>query len=114
MAGHLRVLEEGSIEMAHPALEAWVDEVARLTEPSAIEWCDGSEDESERINALLVATGGLIPLNPEKHPNSFLARSHPDDVARVEGRTFICSRDQADAGPTNNWQDPDQMHATLA
>jgi phosphoenolpyruvate carboxykinase (GTP) len=99
--------------MGHRALEAWVEEVARLTEPAAIEWCDGSEEESARINALLVSTGGFIPLNPERYPNSFLARSDPNDVARVEDRTFICSVRAADAGPTNNWQDPRQMHETL-
>lgn len=100
--------------MAHPALEAWVEEVARLTEPAAILWCDGSEEESARINALLVASGGFIRLNPKKHPNSFLARSDPNDVARVEDRTFICSRRAEDAGPTNNWMDAQQMHETLA
>ena len=99
--------------MGHRALEAWVNEVAHLTSPASIEWCDGSEEESYRLNELLVASGGLIPLNPEKHPNSFLARSDPNDVARVEDRTFICSRNVEDAGPTNNWRSPDEMHAVL-
>ena len=99
--------------MRHQALAAWVEEIARLTEPAAIQWCDGSELESARINALLVSTGGFIPLNDQKHPNSFLARSDPNDVARVEDRTFICSRTAADAGPTNNWSDPQQMHERL-
>src|SRR5437762_620918 len=99
--------------MAHPALESWVAEVARLTQPAAIVWCDGTEAENVRINELLVSTGGFIRLNPEKHPNSFLARSDANDVARVEDRTFICSRDAADAGPTNHWRDPREMHATL-
>src|SRR5260370_13603579 len=99
--------------MGHRALEDWVEEVARLTEPAAVCWCDGSEDESARINALLVSTGGFIPLNPEKHPNSYLARSDPQDVARVEDRTFICSRRAEDAGPTNNWKDPQRMHEVL-
>ena len=99
--------------MAHPALVSWVAEVARSTQPAAIVWCDGSEDESARINELLVASGGFIPLNPEKHPNSFLARSDANDVARVEASTFICSRDAADAGPTNNWRAPQHMHETL-
>jgi len=99
--------------MAHHALESWVSDVARLTHPAAIEWCDGSEAESARINSLLVAGGEFIPLDPQKHPNSFLARSDANDVARVEDRTFICSRDRADAGPTNNWQDPQEMHARL-
>jgi len=99
--------------MGHRALEAWVNEVARLTSPASIEWCDGSEEESNRLNNLLVASGELIPLNPEKHPNSFLARSDPNDVARVEDRTFICSRSAEDAGPTNNWRSPGEMHAVL-
>lgn len=99
--------------MAHPALEAWVEETARLTMPTAVHWCDGSEAESVRINEHLVSTGGFIRLNPDRHPNSFLARSDPRDVARVEDRTFICSRDPLDAGPTNNWQSPAQMHETL-
>ena len=104
---------EGSVFMSHPALEAWVEEVARQTAPSAIEWCDGSAAESERINRRLVDTGAFIPLDSEKHPNSFLARSDPSDVARVEDRTFICSSDAADAGPTNNWLAPAEMHARL-
>ncbi|MGE5194041.1 MAG: phosphoenolpyruvate carboxykinase (GTP) [Deltaproteobacteria bacterium] len=99
--------------MGHRALEAWVAEVARLTEPAAVHWCDGSEEESAQINALLVSTGGFIPLNPDRHPNSFLARSDANDVARVEDRTFICSSRAEDAGPTNNWQDPQQMHEIL-
>ena len=100
--------------MGHRALEAWIDEVARLTTPRAIHVCDGSESEIAAINQELVASGAFIPLNPEQHPNSFLARSLPNDVARVEDRTFICCAKQSDAGPTNNWQDPGQMHRTLA
>ncbi|MBS0261696.1 MAG: phosphoenolpyruvate carboxykinase (GTP) [Planctomycetes bacterium] len=99
--------------MGHKSLEAWVEDVARLTNPAAIEWCDGSDAESTRINELLVSTGDFIRLNPEKHPNSFLARSDPSDVARVEDRTFICSRVEQDAGPTNNWCAPQAMHETL-
>src|SRR6267142_2085112 len=99
--------------MAHHALESWVSDVARLTQPAAIVWCDGSEAESARINSLLVAGGEFITLDPQKHPNSFLARSAANDVARVEDRTFICSRNRDDAGPTNNWQDPHEMHARL-
>ncbi len=99
--------------MGHPALEGWVEEVARLTEPAAVQWCDGSDEEIARINALLVSTGGFIPLNPDRHPNSYLARSDPGDVARVEDRTFICSKHADDAGPTNNWRDPQQMHEIL-
>ncbi|MBI3861364.1 MAG: phosphoenolpyruvate carboxykinase (GTP) [Planctomycetia bacterium] len=99
--------------MGHATLEAWVDEVVRLTLPDAIEWCNGSDEESARINGRLVSTGSFIPLNAEKHPNSYLARSGPNDVARVEDRTFICSRDAEDAGPTNNWRAPAAMHETL-
>lgn len=100
--------------MANEALGMWVDEVARLTDPADIQWCDGSEAESVRLNEHLVATGGLIRLNEKEHPNSYLARSDPQDVARVEDRTFICSTDRDDAGPTNNWQAPGDMHATLS
>ena len=100
--------------MAHGNLEAWVEEVSRLTGPQQIHWCDGSESEIQQINELLVSTGDFIRLNPEAHPNCFLARSDPNDVARVEDRTFICSRTAADAGPTNNWADPQQMHETLS
>ena len=99
--------------MAHQALADWVERTARLTKPARIEWCDGSEAEALRIHELLLATGGLIRLNREKHPNSFLARSDLHDVARVEERTFICSSTQDQAGPTNNWQDPQLMHESL-
>jgi phosphoenolpyruvate carboxykinase (GTP) len=99
--------------MEHQGLKNWVEDVARLTQPAEIVWCNGSEEEIQRINALLVSTGQFIPLNHEKHPNSFLARSHPNDVARVEDRTFICSAHPDDAGPTNNWRSPEEMHGIL-
>ncbi|MBW3543361.1 MAG: phosphoenolpyruvate carboxykinase, partial [Planctomycetes bacterium] len=102
-----------AIHIRHEALREWVEDVHALTEPDAVYWCDGSEAESRRINRRLVADGTFTPLNPGKHPNSFLARSDPDDVARVEGRTFICSRRESDAGPTNNWMPPDEMHERL-
>jgi phosphoenolpyruvate carboxykinase (GTP) len=95
------------------ALESWVARVAALTEPDRIEWCDGSPGERDRLTAMLVAEGKLIPLDPERRPGSFLARSDPDDVARVEGRTFTCSATPEDAGPTNLWHDPDAMRAEL-
>ena len=90
-------------------LMAWVEETSELTKPDIIHWCTGSEAESERLNDLLTKDGTFIPLDPIRHPNSFYARSDVNDVARVEGRTFICSATEQDAGPSNNWMDPIQM-----
>jgi len=97
----------------HARLVTWVNEVAALTKPKAIHWCDGSDAEWEQLTGELIASGTLKRLNPELRPNSFYAASDPRDVARVESRTFICPQDQEDAGPTNNWRDPVEMRATL-
>jgi phosphoenolpyruvate carboxykinase (GTP) len=97
----------------HKALLAWVKQVADLTEPDQIYWCDGSDEEWTVLTDALVAAGTLQPLNAEKRPNAFYAASDPRDVARVESRTFICSQHEADAGPTNNWRPPEEMRATL-
>ncbi|MBB3892689.1 phosphoenolpyruvate carboxykinase (GTP) [Phenylobacterium haematophilum] len=97
----------------HAGLLAWVREVAELTQPDRVHWCDGSDAEWNVLTADLVKSGTLKPLNPQKRPNSFYAASDPRDVARVESRTFICSQDPADAGPTNNWLDPQEMRTKL-
>ncbi|MBA2509541.1 MAG: phosphoenolpyruvate carboxykinase (GTP) [Nocardioidaceae bacterium] len=97
----------------HDGLQAWVDEVAALTQPDQIHWCDGSDEEWTGLTDGLVETGTFVRLNDDAKPNSFWAATDPSDVARVEDRTFICSVDEADAGPTNNWMDPGEMKATL-
>ncbi|MBO0898567.1 phosphoenolpyruvate carboxykinase (GTP) [Cellulomonas sp. zg-ZUI22] len=97
----------------HADLRAWVAATAELTQPDEVVWCDGSPEEYARLCELLVAQGTFVRLDPQRRPRSFLARSAPDDVARVESRTFICSQHEADAGPTNNWRDPAAMRTEL-
>jgi phosphoenolpyruvate carboxykinase (GTP) len=97
----------------HAKLISWVDEIAALAKPDRVHWCDGSDAEWTALTDELVAKGTLKRLDPAKRPNSFYAASDPSDVARVESRTFICSQDREDAGPTNNWAVPTEMRATL-
>ncbi|MDA0765670.1 MAG: phosphoenolpyruvate carboxykinase (GTP) [Verrucomicrobia bacterium] len=97
----------------HADLAAWVEKMVTLCQPDAVRWCDGSQAEWNELTQLLVDSGTFTRLNPEKRPNSFLARSTPSDVARVENRTYICSRRPDLAGPTNNWEDPKKMKEIL-
>src|SRR5262245_2381879 len=97
----------------HAKLLDWVGEIAKLTQPDAIHWCDGSAEEYDALAQALIEAGTFERLSDAKRPNSYLALSDPGDVARVEDRTFICSREERDAGPTNHWRDPVEMRDLL-
>jgi hypothetical protein len=97
----------------HEGILSWVTEIAELTQPDRVHWCTGSDQEWTELTDFLVSTGTFTRLNEEKKPNSFYAASDPTDVARVEDRTYICSVEEKDAGPTNNWMDPNEMKAIM-
>src|SRR5918996_804975 len=98
---------------ANAELLSWVREIAELTAPDRVVWCDGSDEEWDRMTTHLVEAGTFVKLNESKKPNSFWAASDPDDVARVEERTYICTEEQDGAGPTNNWVAPAEMKSTM-
>lgn len=101
------------VGISHPKLKEWIETCVELCSPSNVVLCDGSLEEYDRLASEMVETGTFLPLNPEKRPHSFLAFSDPKDVARVEGKTFICSEKEIDAGPTNHWKNPKDMKAHL-
>ncbi|MEA2249956.1 MAG: phosphoenolpyruvate carboxykinase [Solirubrobacteraceae bacterium] len=106
-------MSQATVPTKHAKLLAWVEDVAALTEPAAVHWCDGTADEYDQLAQQLVDAGTFQRLSEAKRPNSYLALSDPGDVARVEDRTFICSEREEDAGPTNNWREPGEMREHL-
>jgi phosphoenolpyruvate carboxykinase (GTP) len=102
-----------TVPTTHQGILGWVNEIAELTQPDRVHWCTGSDEEWNQLTDALVEAGTFVKLNEEKKPNSFWAATDPSDVARVEGRTFICSVEEKDAGPTNNWMDPNEMKAIM-
>src|SRR5262245_21385990 len=103
----------GEKNTKHQKLISWVEEMTKLCQPEKVFWCDGSEQENQMLCDLMVKSGTLTKLDEKKRPGSYLARSHPSDVARVEDRTFICAKSADQAGPTNNWADPAEMKQKL-
>ena len=104
---------QGTAPTKNAELLAWVAKMAQMTQPDSIVWCDGSEEEKKRFTDLAVKEGILIPLNQQKRPGCYLHRSNPNDVARVEHLTFICTTNKEDAGPTNNWMEPEAAYTKL-
>lgn len=102
-----------TLPTTNASLQRWVEEVARLTHPSAIHWCDGSDAENARLIDAMLESGDLIKLNQDTHPNCYLHRSHPSDVARVEHLTYVCTQSKEDAGPNNHWMDPSDAHRKI-
>ena len=98
---------------SNASLRSWVEEVARLTKPDSIHWCTGSDAENSKLIEVMLGNGDLIKLNQTTHPNCYLHRSHPSDVARVEHLTFVCTRNKEDAGPNNHWMDPKEAHRKI-